>query len=271
MPSSVRSEQAAQVLLAHWHSGQPLMAWPAELQSAGAPVDRVQGYAVQAALARQASPKSVAGWKIAATSEAGQRHIGVSGPLAGRVLAERVHPDGASLSMQANRMAVAEPEFVFRLGVDLPPRATAYAQDEVMAAVDALFLGLEVPNSRWADFVHAGEAKLIADNACAHEFVLGPQVSADWRALDLSQHAVQAQVVGASRRYERAGLGANVLGDPRRALTWLVQELSSLGVPLAAGQFVTTGTCMPPLEIVAGDEVLADFGVLGQVRARFTD
>jgi 2-keto-4-pentenoate hydratase len=59
-----------------------------------------------------------------------------------------------------------------------------------------------------------------------------------------------------------------VLGDPRVALTWLVNRLSSLGVTLEAGQAVTTGTCMPPLEIEAGDAVRADFGPLGQVALR---
>ena len=71
-------------------------------------------------------------------------------------------------------MAVAEAEFVFRMARDMPPRAQAYSVDETMAAVGELCLGIEVPNSRFADFVTAGEAQLIADNACAHEFVLGP-------------------------------------------------------------------------------------------------
>ena len=47
------------------------------------------------------------------------------------------------------------------------------------------------------------------------------------------------------------------------ALTWIANELSSLGVPLASGQVVTTGTCVKPLEIEAGDEVMVDYGVLG--------
>jgi 2-keto-4-pentenoate hydratase len=38
---------------------------------------------------------------------------------------------------------------------------------------------------------------------------------------------------------------------------------------LRAGQFITTGTCMTPLQIEPGDAVTADFGVLGQVSMRF--
>jgi 2-keto-4-pentenoate hydratase len=65
----------------------------------------------------------------------------------------------------------------------------------------------------------------------------------------------------------REGKGANVLGDPRAALTWLVNELSALQVTLAAGQVVTTGTCLAPLPIEPGDRFVADFGVLGRVSA----
>ena len=49
------------------------------------------------------------------------------------------------------------------------------------------------------------------------------------------------------------------------ALAWLVNELSGLGIPLSAGQLVTTGTCLVPLEIAPGDRMTADFGVLGVV------
>jgi 2-keto-4-pentenoate hydratase len=132
-------------------------------------------------------------------------------------------------------------------------------------------LGIEIPNSRFAAFATAGETQLIAENACAHEFVLGPRASSVWREMDLAAQVVQAVVEGRSRRYERAGVGANVLGDPRVALTWLINELSTYGMTLSAGQYVTTGTCLVPLEIERGDTVVADFGALGRVACSFRD
>jgi 2-keto-4-pentenoate hydratase len=132
--------------------------------------------------------------------------------------------------------------------------------------VGSLHLALEIPDSRYTDFVHAGEAQLVADNACANDLVLGPLVTADWRDLDFVSHAVQAEVVG---RYRRRGSGAAVLGDPRVALAWLVNELSAIGETARAGQVVITGTCMASLEVQEGDRVRADFGVLGSIEARF--
>ena len=119
-------------------------------------------------------------------------------------MAESVFGDGATLDLAGNRMRVAEPEFAFRFARDLPPRDAQWTVEEVLDAVAALHPAIEIPDSRFADFVTAGEAKLIADNACGHEFVLGAATEADWRALDLAAHKVHADVAG---RYERDGEG----------------------------------------------------------------
>jgi 2-keto-4-pentenoate hydratase len=227
------------------------------------PKTRAEGYAIQARVV----PGPIIGWKIAATNVAGQRHINVDGPLVGRYQPDMVLPDGAEVSLRGNAMLVAEPEFVFTLARDLAPRDAAYTQAEVMDAVADLRLGIEVPDSRFADFTAAGGPQLIADNACALSFVLGP-VAEDWRGLDLAAAGCLAKV---GTRYEREGIGANVLGDPRIALAWMVNEMTRLGTTLRAGQFVTTGTCATPLAIQPGDEVHVDFGRLGTVRVRFVE
>jgi 2-keto-4-pentenoate hydratase len=54
-----------------------------------------------------------------------------------------------------------------------------------------------------------------------------------------------------------------VLGDPRIALTWLVNELSRFGYALKKDQVVITGTCVKPMPIAVGDRVAGDFGELG--------
>lgn len=256
---------AARLLWRHWHGGTVLDALPAALR----PTTRAEGYAVQALLPC-ASNQAVAGWKIAATSLAGQRHIGVSGPLAGRLLAGQTHDEDDRLPLRGNRMRVAEPEFAFRFSRPLRPRKRPYEKQEVLASVGSLHPAIEIPDSRYADFAHAGEAQLLADNACAGRFVLGRAALPQWRGVDLAAHAVTARVTPAdTAAWHRTGLGSNVLGDPLHALTWLVNELSALGVELEADAVVTTGTCMPPLAIAPGDAVLADFGSLGRVSVRF--
>jgi len=256
MPTAAQA-RASDLLWQLWQNGEVIDDLPPELK----PGTRAEGYAIQAGLDRR-STRPRAGWKIAATSAAGQAHIGVDGPLAGRIPAERVLKDGDTAAIATNRMRVAEPEFAFRLGRDLAPRDKPYSVGEVMAAVEALHLTIELPDSRFADFAKVGGPTLIADDACAHELLVGPAVTADWRGIDLARHRVKAHIAG---RGDRDGIGSNVLGDPRLAVTWIANELSGLGITLARGEFVTTGTCMIPIEIVKGDRIRADYGVLGSI------
>jgi 2-keto-4-pentenoate hydratase len=251
---------ASQTLHEHWRAGTKL----AGLEESHRPVNRADGYAIQAAIERY-STTHLFGWKIAATSEAGQKHINVAGPMAGRILSETVIADGGTASMAGNEMRVAEPEFAFRMRIDLPARSAPYSVQQVLDAVDTLHPAIEIPDSRFADFAGAGEAQLIADNACAHLFVLGPATTADWRSMDLIEH----RPVITMRGEKFIGHGRNVLGDPRAALAWLANELRQLGVTLKAGRVVTTGTCHKPLPIQAGDFCAADFGALGKVSVGF--
>ena len=261
MMSEERARAASDLLFRLWRDGGRLPALPEPLR----PATRADGYAVQALL-EERTDRPLFGWKIAATSREGQAHIGVDGPLAGRLLAERACDSGAELPLGANYMRVVEPEFAFRMARDLAPRASPYGTDEVLDAVATLHPAIEVPDSRYDDFASVGAPQLIADNACAHLFVLGPATRADWRAMDLARHRVVGSVAG---KTEREGRGANVLGDPGLALTWLVNELSRFGLALRVGQVVTTGTCVMPLPVSEGDEASADFGVLGKASVRF--
>ena len=253
---------ASDLLFHHWEKQTRLAALPPRLR----PADRAEGYRVQAFI-EDHTAQPLFGWKIAATSLAGQAHINVDGPLAGRLLAERVIADGGVCPMGNNLMRVAEMEFAFRMAVDLPPRPASYGHDEVMAAVASLHPAIEIPDSRYDDFTLVGLAQLVADNACAHRVVLGPATAADWRDVDLAAHPVRAFINDA---VAGEGLGANVLGDPRIALAWLVNELSRHGMALKAGQTVITGTCVKPLAIAVGDQVRGDFGPLGRVQVAMT-
>ncbi|MFO1149965.1 MAG: hydratase [Alsobacter sp.] len=256
-----RARAASDLLVGHWDAGTRIDALPEQLR----PSTRAEGYAIQAQVERR-SASSLFGWKIAATSQAGQRHINVDGPLAGRILAEKVREPGATIPLSGTLMRVAEIEFAFRFGRDLPPRPTPYGVAEVLEAVASLHPAIEIPDSRYTDFCAVGAAQLIADDACAHLFMLGPASDAPWRQADLAAAPVSATLNGEETRH---GKGANALGDPRVALAWIVNELSGLGLTMQAGQVVTTGTCVVPVEVAPGDEVRGDWGPYGTLSVRF--
>jgi 2-keto-4-pentenoate hydratase len=253
------SEQAAaRQLLSAWQTPRQINF----IEEAVRPLTRGEGYAVQRALLAASGDKPM-GWKIAATSAAGQQHIGVSGPMAGRLLASRCLPDGAGVSMRGNVMRVIEAEFAFCMGSDVTSQGSnPLTVEQVMTQVNDLHLAIEIPNSRYQDFLTAGEAQLIADFACASHMVLGAAITTEWRDVDLA-----AQVVQVSREGEviAQGLGANALGDPRVALTWLANELISHGMHLHKGEVVITGTCVVPVSVQEGQTLSAQFPGLGEV------
>lgn len=261
MDEALASAAAGEIWRA-WRSHQLIDGLP----DACRPLSVEDGYQAQRALVALSGSLPV-GWKIAATSAAGQAHIGVDGPIAGRLLGGYLYPGGAALPAADLHMAVMEAEFAFNLWEDLAPREADYTVDEVMAAVETLYLAIEVPDSRYRDFTVVGAPQLIADNACTAFFVQGAEAE-DWRGIDLAAHPVSVTLNG-----ERVaqGSGANVLGDPRIALTWLANDCVQRGEPLRAGEIITTGTCVTPVSIKPGDYATADFGPLGRVHVRFVE
>ncbi len=253
------SQRAAELLWSAWSAERRIDAIPEAVR----PATRADGYQIQQQLA-ECSGQATFGWKIAATSTAGQKHLQVDGPLAGRLLARRVHRDGTPIVLGNNGMKVAEAEFAFRLGHDLPPRPQPYELAEVLAAIDTLHPAIEIPDSRYNDFCIVGSPQLIADNACAHHFVLGAATTAEWRSIDLASHVVRVQLNGVATR---EGVGANVLGDPRLAMTWIANELRTHNIGLRAGEVITTGTSIIPIPIELGSQITADFGCFGIVTA----
>jgi 2-keto-4-pentenoate hydratase len=256
-PQEIR--EAAAVLWRAWSSGRALDALPPDLR----PGNLDEGYAIQRALDELAGP--AAGWKIAATSSAGQEHLGVSGPMVGRLYAAHLREPGSALSVSGMRMRSAEPEFAFVLAEDVAPGPEAPSLDEVLAAVGSLVLAIEVPDSRFSDFTRVGAPSLAADATCGGYFITGPSI-ADWRSLDLPTQPARLLCGG---REVSAGSGANVLGDPRKALTWMVGEVLSRGWPLRAGDIVLTGASAAPIAVHAGDSVEAVFDGLGSVEVEF--
>jgi 2-keto-4-pentenoate hydratase len=253
--------RAALTIRSCWENRRRLTALPEDCR----PKRLRDGYEIQREL--ETLQGAAIGWKIAATSTAGQQHIGVDAPLAGRLFKRFAHGDGARLPAGHLHMRVAEAEFAFKMAQDLPARGEPYTLDEVMSAVDTLHLAIEVPDSRYEDFATIGAPSLVADDSCAAYFILGPETKL-WRLADLPTHKVTARKNG---EIVAEGSGANVLGDPRAALAWIANDLQGRGDFLRAGEVITTGTCVKPVTIAPGDSIVMDFGDLGSVKASFME
>jgi 2-keto-4-pentenoate hydratase len=249
--------EAAQLLWRHWQAGTRIDALPEGVR----PIDRAAGYRIGACVTVEAG-EHVVGWKIAATSKAGQAHINVDAPLGGRLLSGRILKPYSTLTLGHNIMKVAEVEFAFCFARALPPRGFDYSYDEVMDAVQSLHPSIEIPDSRYNDFTSVGAPSLIADTACASWLMVGDSFADIWRSLDLAEHEVHALK---ANKVVASGAGKAALGDPRNALHWLVNEVSHYAEGIKSGDVVTTGTCVVPVPIAPGDHMIADYGILGRM------
>ncbi len=253
------TQKAATLIWEKWDADELLDELPEDCR----PQTELEAHAIQSEFPR-VSGQQQPGWKIAATSKAGQQHIKVDGPLAGVILKGRILENGAECSLNANAMGVIEAEFAFRFGELVPPRERVYTAEEVLSRVSELCLTVEIPDTRFKAL--GGKLQLLAECACAWWLVKSEPVTMNWRDLDFKSHQV---TIAKNGEKVAEGSGANVLEDPREALSWLVNDVGSRGVSIGAGELVTTGTCVVPVPVSPGDEILADFGVLGQVETRF--
>ena len=136
--------KAAKIIWSSWNKGNVISNLPNQL----IPKTRSEAYSIQSCY-EKLSKFGVFGWKIAATSKAGQKHIGASGPMAGRILNEKSFSSSEKIDLSNNMMSVAELEFVFKIAKTLKPKNKDYIQDEVLLSVENLYSGIEFPNSRF--------------------------------------------------------------------------------------------------------------------------
>lgn len=258
---AAKAREAASLLWAAFRTRKPIRALPEELR----PRNISEGYQIQEAMLAIAGQKAI-GWKIGCTSEHAQELLNVDAPFAGRVLANSVLNSPARIKEGTVTMGIAEAEFAFVLARDLPSRPRGYAIEEVIAAIGELRPAIELPDSRFVDWHSVGAPQLIADNGVAALLVLGAPAS-NWQAKTLRDQRVSVSVNGST---VAEGSGANVLGDPCRALAWLTNEMSKSGIGLKAGEIVSTGSCADVVHIASGDRIVADFGPIGRVEVTLT-
>jgi 2-keto-4-pentenoate hydratase len=203
-----------------------------------------------------------AGWKVAASSPNGRQAIGVDRPLAGAIYADQLVADRAVLA--PTHLAMVEAEIVFRMATSFEPERSPFERDAVVAGLEAVYAGLEIPDCRLEAYPKVSAPQLVADFMCGQYLAVGPALPVDLSALAAIAVVVARNDVVASR-----GTGADVLGDPCSALTWLVNEVTARGETVRAGDVMSTGACAWARDVRAGDTVVATFGELATVSVGF--
>lgn len=209
--------------------------------------------------ARLARGETLVGVKLGLTSKAKQQRMGVHLPFVAWLTDAMVLPAGEPVPQDRLIHPRVEPEIVFVMGRRLEgPGVTAAT---ALAAVDTVWAGAEVIDSRYRDFrFTAGD--VVADNASSGAYLTGP-VGLPPSTLDLSLEAVLVELDGV---VVDSATGAAVLGHPAEALALAANELARRGRAIEAGWVVLTGGMTDAVPIPAGTSVAMHFTNLGSVQ-----
>jgi 2-keto-4-pentenoate hydratase len=227
------------------------------------PTDLPAGYRVQdAAIALW--PDTVAGWKIGRVPPHLVATLGaerVAGPIFSKLVWRAAPGAETPFPVYDGGFAAGEAEYVFRVGADAPPGKTDWTRAEAAALIDALFVGVETAGSPLATINDLGSTVVVSDFGNNHGLILGPEI-ADWRAkLDAGLHAetyIEGERVG--------GGGADSKEDgPLDALVFLAGHLAARGMPLKAGQFVSSGAVTGVHDIRIGQTSRVSFNGAGDI------
>ena len=192
--------------------------------------DRAAVYAVQDGVARATGP--VAGWKVGARTPTADPSPAPL--LAGALVASPARFDG-----RAMHMIGVEVEISFHIVRDIPVRRAPVSRDEALAAVGDAFVGMEIVDTRLADFEKADPEWLLADNQMNHALVVGSSFK-EWSSKDWANLPVKLVIDGKTVVDQKGGLGAV---DPVRPLAWMIDHAVRERGGIRAGQAITTRSC----------------------------
>lgn len=245
--------EAAAALLGTLSERAPLSeVWPG--------LDVNTAYAIQdeALRQRRARGETLIGVKLGLTSRAKQQRMGIDSPLLGWLTDAMVLPSGVPVPHDTLIHPRAEPELVFVLGRRLAgPGITAAT---ALAAVDRVYGGIELIDSRYADYRFT-LPDAVADNGSSAYFSVGP-VGLPPASLDLSLEAALLEVDG---QIVDTATGAAVQGHPAEALALAANALAVRGLALEPGWLVLTGGMTDAVPARRGSRIAAHFSHLGSI------
>ena len=218
--------------------------------------DRAAVYAIQDGVAKATGP--VSGWKVGARTP-------TADPNCAPLLANTLVASPGRFDGKAMHMIGVEVEISFHIVRDIPARQATVGRDEALGAVGDAFVGMEVVDTRLADFKSADPEWLLADNQMNNALVIGSSIK-DWKGLDWTNLHVRQIIDGKTEVDQKGGLGAV---DPTRPLAWMIDHAVRQRGGLRKGMAITTGSWTGLRYYPPGTKARGEFVGLGAVEASF--
>ena len=218
--------------------------------------DRSAVYAIQDGVAQATGP--VAGWKVGARTPTAE-------PNPAPLLAGALAASPATFDGKAMHMIGVEVEISFHISADIAARGAPVGRDEALAAVGDAFVGMEIVDTRLANFQQVDPDWLLADNQMNHALAVGQSIG-NWKRLDWANLQVRLVIDGKTVVDQKGGLGAV---DPVRPLVWMIDHAVRARGGIRKGQAITTGSWTGLRYFPPGTRARGEFAGLGEVEASF--
>jgi len=164
------------------------------------------------------------------------------------------------------KKATIEPEIAFVMGRDLPPRDTAYTDEEIREAVQEARFCLELINTRFANKGEVSFLEILADCFNNWGLFVGPVVTDPFSRPLEKLHAKITTPTATIFDDVRA----HPSGHPKTSFTWLVHYLNGRGEGLKAGEIVTTGSYAGIVDVPAGQPLRIELEGIGVIETQFS-
>jgi len=200
------------------------------------------------------------GYKVGLTSATMQKFCGIDHPIAGVVLASRVHKSGATVRRADYGRMGLEFEIAVRIKSDVPRGPCT--RETIAPHIGGVCAAIEVVDDRSADYGSLDVRSLVADNSWNAGIVLS-EFSAAWPDLEAVRGTATKDGAAVGE-----GFGRDILGHPFNSAAWLATQLASRGEGLKAGQVVMTGSVMKTVFPEEDASFRFEFAGIGSVEVR---
>ena len=235
------------------YEGAPVEYRPKNLEEAYAAQDRFLE------LSSTGSP-SVAGYKIAVTSQVIQQLVGLAHPCLGTIRGGSVYTSPSRLAESEFHHVAVECEIAFTLKDHLAPIRGEQNRESVRTLIESCHPAFELIEDRYADYSTMDALSLIADNCWCGGVVLGPAMT-DWQTLALDQLTGTLEI---NHKKVGEGVTRDALGHPLEGLAWVANTLAEQGKSLKGGMVVITGSIIATEFLNSGDTAVFSVDGLGR-------
>ena len=162
-------------------------------------------------------------------------------------------------------MIGVEIEISFHIAKNIAARGEPVGRDEALDAVGDAFVGMEVVDTRLADFKSADPEWLLADNQMNHALVIGESIKG-WKDLGWANLQVKLNDRWQGRGRPKGRARVRRSGRP---LAWMIDHAVRQRGGIRAGQAITTGSWTGLRYYPPGTKARGEFVGLGSVEASF--